>query len=291
MVCACATLPEAAAAVKNTLMDTRVAAVLLGSVVFGGAMLGCGDGGQTYDDGSDGLNGKRPAPNTTRESDSGESCSDLALRAAESLEALRAEVDVSCSVDADCLADLLPFATCTHANHCGYKPVSVSGLDYLEEEIELLNSGVCAEFAASSCELGPSWFTPCPAAVPKQAWCDAGTCAVRDVPSCEEAFPGAWQAMTDVYAAANRECTDDDECVLFAADGVSCTPGFSSRCEAEMAINVDAIPFFDSALELVEGEHCSGYEPGSCSVAIDPIACPQGRIARCVDAKCIAVDE
>lgn len=307
MVCASPTLPHAAPTVKSTVMDQRIAAVLLVSAVFGGAGVGCGDGGQTYDDGSDGLDGNRPdagmsvaparpesstnAGETSADANSDELCSGLALQAAASLEELRAGADTACSVDEDCLAALLPFATCTHANHCGYQPLSVSGLARLEDDIELMNGGVCAEFEASGCELGPSWYTPCPAAMPKQAWCDAGTCAVRDVPTCEEAFPDAWDAMADVYFAANRECSNDAECVLFTSSGVSCTPGFASRCDAETALNRDAIAFIDTALDLVEAEHCFGYEPDSCSAAIDPIACPEGRVARCVDAVCAPMED
>jgi hypothetical protein len=326
-VCASVTLPKGTAAVKRSVMEKRIAAAFIASALVGFWMSACGAGGQTYDDGADGLGGKRPKPTvaddssddteavgtsspsgSTEQSEAAESntselgdntnaasdevCRELVQQADDAVSELRASVDTACVVDDDCVSQVLPLVACNTRDGCSVQTaISAAGLPAVLADLETLNSELCGEFDDLGCMHQPSPFSPCSPPITVPAWCPAGTCELDFRRSCEAEYPDAWSAVEEVYDDANRDCANDTDCTMFTSSGVSCTPGFSARCDAETAVNADAIADFETALELVEAESCFDYAAGDCQISVNPIACPVGRVARCIEEECVAVIE
>lgn len=132
-------------------MEKRIRLRLLGSVLLGGVMFGCSEGGQTYDDGADGLGDRRtppvvvagdsssgmeseelvadsaprvepdtpvlapsPVPGTSVSLPAGASrCDVLEVQADTQVENAFHTIQTSCSTDTDCQAFTLPHATCS----------------------------------------------------------------------------------------------------------------------------------------------------------------------------------
>lgn len=327
MVCASATLSKVGATVKSSDMKKRIVLALAGQWLIGAELIGCSDGGQTYDDGADGLGGRRtppvvadssegegstelastdsatplatsgqeepdstppaipsPAPDSTEER-----CTQLWVQAAEQLEAAYQDMDSSCAVDTDCQLRVLPQSTCATFRFCSNESsVTAESLSALQPDVDAIDTSVCAEFDELGCPpVQPSG--DCGAQVPLEPWCDAGSCASRPQRSCEEAFAGAWAGVFDVYETADRSCDVDEDCTLFASNGVVCTPGFLERCDSTIGVNAEAATSMATQLASISERECEGYEPDSCTATVPAIECPNVLAVRCIEQQCVAV--
>lgn len=312
-------------------MEKRIALALLGNVVLGGSLFGCSEGGQTYDDGADGLGDRRtppvvlavdssadmeseelvptsasradvntpnlapsPVPGTSISLPPGASqCDVLKAQADTQVEFTFHTIETSCSTDADCQASTAPHASCSWGMVRESCPWQVAATPSSLADLNTKVGQVESTICAQMQELDcpPPPTDSCPPLEEVVAWCDQNSCAVRFATSCDEAYAPAWAAVEDLYASADRSCDVDADCALFTSDGVSCTPGFAARCDSRIGVNVDAVAVLEASLDYVDEQDCDGYLPQLCTPSIDPIECPEVQSARCVEQECVAVAE
>lgn len=284
-------------------MEKRIAPALsrslLRAALLGGAVFGCGEGAQTYDDGADGLGGRRappvivssPVPLTTIALSPGASrCEELQLQADTQVDFASSALETRCTVDSDCQVQVMPHPSCSWGRReaCAWQVAATSSLAALEAVFANMDSGICADMEDLGCPAVAA-VDPCVSLEPVIAWCDNETCSVRLAVSCEEAYAPAWAAVEDLYDSADRSCDVDADCTLFTSGGVSCAPGPAARCDSQIAVNVDAVAMMEAALDYIDEQDCDGYAEQLCTAAIEPIDCPNVQSARCVERQCVAL--
>ncbi len=180
--------------------------------------LGCASGGQTYDDGADGLDGRRirlsPTTNITSEGDAAPgviadtqesssttsttdavcepgacssatealpACTELYADAYAAVDEMYDSVDRGCSTNDDCLLMSLRAVTCTplYGNNCEVVvAMHVGELPRVYSTLDAIEERYCAEYEDSSCQLGPNDAIQCPDPVVFTARCMDSQCDV-----------------------------------------------------------------------------------------------------------------
>lgn len=255
--------------------------------------LGCAQGGQTYDDGSDGVNSSTDGEDDdvgdddvtdddAADDDTSLSCSELNNAVYDALSSAAAALDKSCTVTSDCVVfEQRP--SCVDG--CGNRFVANQSSADLSDVVDELEDTVCRDFDDAACEVIPS---PCPVDA-RVGECIAGQCQfVGESAICGEIQADVVTARDAAVDEVNTSCEQDEDC-----EPLGSQPRCLATCGGSLALgNADA-SMLDTAIGEIEDTLCREFDEAGCVVF--PPGCPSPPIEteyepRCVENECAYVE-
>ena len=208
------------------------------------------------------------------------SCDQRKQLAKTQLELAAANVNTSCSVDADCDETLVQ-ASCYHT--CQATVASAAGVREIEAAAAAVGAGLCSTYTQDGC---PSLVTTCPLPRQGKIMCSAGKCVRGPVMmetslTCEDRRQTALNALIKASEGVDHSCKLDADC-MSVPQSLTCAGSCNRFYIARAGESA-----FDAARASISEQYCPEITQNSCSVGQSP--CPPGPMAsRCNAGTCVA---
>jgi hypothetical protein len=213
-----------------------------------------------------------PSPSDPQSPDAENDCSAIAQAVNEGTVSLRQDVEVACSVDADCV--LIDFEDRCLSACPSPTPASLNSVEQFREGEAQLRE-LCDDLVDQGCAgtTGPVGCLPPPEVVPA---CVENSCvAVPAGDECAAVAAQGWNDLENFADGLGRSCLSDADCEIVQIS-LTCT-----TCGSYTAVNQDQRATLDTELAALLESTCVGFSDLACEQVAGCPVLPESD-ARCV---------